>query len=240
MKSRHVVLLSIGFCCFHLFQGKAQSIHFKNPNPDFVKNFNDSANRIQVLNPDSGSLLEHQYAYLLRFYPRLLFKRIEIKFVKSRHPVKIQARFNSWFKAPELRQYRVLYSKNTGSTMDSVLLDNLNFNAQLGFAANQISTIEDLSTGGFFNFLYWYFRTWTKKGRKKIYRNSEYRSIEMGLGYQVIAFNSQFFEALEIDNWQSSKGYSTYTKHHRNLPMKTALIQNLMADLPVYMMNNYK
>ena len=40
----------------------------------------------------------------------------------------------------------------TKTTLDSVLLNNLSFNAQLGLIANQVSVIEDMSTGGFFNF----------------------------------------------------------------------------------------
>lgn len=124
--------------------------------------------------------------------------------------------------------------------MDSVLLNNLSFNSQLGFISIQLSFIEDLSTGGFFNFLYWYARNWSKKGRRKLYHNAEHRSLELGIGYQLYDYNTEFFQNLQIDNWQSTKGYSTYMHHYRNLPMKPALILNLISDLPVYMSNSYK
>ncbi len=230
------------FICFFLwaFSGFSQHIYFKHPERDFVTTFTDSNYRVAIVNPDSNSILEHQYAYLLKFYPNLLLKTIRVKFVNSKHPFKIKPKFSSIFKAPIQREYRVFYSKTTHSTMDSVLLNNLSFNSQLGCISIQLSLIEDLSTGGFFNFLYWYARNWSKKGRRKLYHDAEHRSLELGLGYQLYDYNTEFFHRLQIDNWQSTKGYSTYMHHYRNLPMKPALILNLIGDLPVYMSNSYK
>ncbi len=230
------------FFCFLAWalSGFSQHIYLKHPEPDFVKSFSDPKYRVAIVNPDSSSILEHQYAYLLKFYPNLLLKTIKVKFVNSKHPFKIKPKFSSIFKAPLQREYRVYYGKSTNSTMDSVLLNNLSFNSQLGFISVQLSTIEDLSTGGFFNFLYWYARNWSKKGRRKIYHDAEHRSLELGMGYQLYDYNTEFFQRLQIDNWQSTKGYSTYMHHYRNLPMKPALILNLISDLPVYMSNAYK
>jgi hypothetical protein len=234
--NRMVLFLAFGF----LSNLHAQSIYLKHPGMAFVKSFSDPKHRIAIVNPDTNTILEHQYSYLLNFYPTMLLKNITVKFVPSKHPVKIKPRFSSIFKAPLQREYRVFYSKTTNSSMDSVLLNNLSFNSQLGFISIQMSAIEDLSTGGFFNFLYWYARNWSKKGRRKLYHDAEHRSLELGLGYQLYDYNTEFFRRLQIENWQSTKGYSTYMHHYRNLPMKPALILNLISDLPVYMSNSFK
>ncbi len=234
-----IVILTVYLCLFFKPAG-AQNIYLKHPEAAHVKTFKDSAERVFIKNHDSISLLEHQYAYLLRFYPNLLLDEIRVQFVNSRHPFKIKPQFSSIFKAPAQREYRVYYSKTTHSTMDSVLINNLSFTSQLGLVSIQLSTIEDLSTGGFFNFLYWYARNWSKKGRRKIYHNAEHRSIELGMGYYLYDYNTEFFRRLQIDNWQSTRGYTTYMNHYRNLPMKPALILNLISDLPVYMTKNFK
>lgn len=229
------------FCFLALaLNGLSQHIYLKHPGPDFVKSFSDSNHRVSIVNPDSNSILEHQYAYLLKFYPKLLLNTIKVKFVNSKHSFKIKPQFSSIFKSPAQREYRVYYSKTTHSTMDSVLINNLSFTSQLGLVSIQLSLIEDLSTGGFFNFLYWYARNWSKKGRRRLYHNAEHRSIELGMGYFLFDYNTEFFSRLQIDNWQSTKGYATYMNHYRNLPMKPALISNLISDLPVYMTNSYR
>jgi hypothetical protein len=240
MRSHCVIGLFLFFGLGLITKGFAQHIYLKHPEKDFVKSFSNPNYRVAIMNPDSNAILEHQYAYLLRFYPNLLLKNITVKFIKSKHPVKVNPRFSSIFKAPGQREYKVFYSKTTSSTMDSVLLNNLNFNSQLGLISIQLSMIEDLSTGGFFNFLYWYARNWSKKGRRKIYHDAEHQSLELGLGYQLYDYNTEFFRRLQIENWQNTKGYSTYMNHYRNLPMKPALILNLISDLPVYMSNSYK
>lgn len=196
--------------------------------------------RIRLSGPDSNALLLQQYAYLIRFYPNMLFKSIDIRFVNSAHPARVKPRFFSMFKVPEERRYRVYYSRYAGSGMDSVLLANLSFNAQLGFISIQTSSIEELSAGGFFNYLYWYFRSLSPKGRKKIYRRAEYRSLEVGLGYQLLQYSSEFRERTQIENWQSTAGYQSFFRNYRNLPGTPAILLNYIQDLPVYMTNGFK
>lgn len=170
----------------------------------------------------------------------MLYKSIEIRFVNSAHPAKVKPRFFSMFKVPEERRYRVYYSRHSASTMDSVLLSTLGFNAQLGFISNQTSCIEELSAGGFFNYLYWYLRSFSRAGRKKIYRRAEYRSLEVGLGYQVLQYNAEFRKRTQIENWQSTKGYTGFFKEYRNLPSPSPLILNYIQDLPVYTQNRFR
>ncbi|HQQ93711.1 MAG TPA: hypothetical protein PLQ93_04085 [Bacteroidia bacterium] len=222
------------------FYLNAQHIYYKHPDSSIVSRFSDSTGRLRFCGGDSNVILVKQMAYLLKFYPHMLLKRIDLKYKKSSSTIRVKPTFRSVFKAPEQRVYKMILSKGTGSTLDSVLIHNLGFNAQLGLLSVQLSQIEDLSAGGFFNFLYWGGRQFSHKGLRKIYRDAELKSLELGMGYQLLAYNTEFLERLKIENWQSTKGYRYYMEHYRNFLMKPAMIENFLGDLPVYMSHSYK
>jgi hypothetical protein len=215
-----------------------QHIYYKNPGVKIISQFEDSAKR--VLNTGSDTILKHQINYVLKFYPKMLVKNILVEFNTSSKTVNTKPKFSSIFKLPEQRVYKISFSNQTKTALDSILIDNLSFNAQLGLIANQISTIEDLSTGGFFNFIAWYFKHLTHKGSKKLLTESELKTLEVGLGYQLLAYNKECDEKLVIDNWTSTKGYTNYMKHYRNRAMKPQKILNLIGDMPVYVSKTYK
>ncbi|MBL7932383.1 MAG: hypothetical protein JNL60_10795 [Bacteroidia bacterium] len=217
---------------------KAQHIYYKNPDAKTIRVFKDSAKRI--LNLDTGNLLAKQFNYVLKFYPEMRVKNIIVEFKPSSKTVHTKPKFGAIFKLPEQRVYKITLSRGTKTTLDSILIDNLSFNSQLGLIANQVSIIEDLSTGGFFNFISWYVKHLTHKGSKKILTEAEQKTLEVGLGYQLLSYNRECEEKLKIDNWTSTKGYTNYMRHYRNRAMKPQLIVNLMNDMPVYVSKTYK
>ena len=148
--------------------------------------------------------------------------------------------FSSIFKSPVQRVYKITFSKGTNSTLDSVVLENLTFNSQIGLIAHQISIIEDMSTGGFFNFVAFYFKNLTHAGIKRIYLDAEEKTIEVGLGYQLLDLNKENLENLKIENWTDTKGYTNYMRHYKNRPMKPSRVINFINDMPVYVAHPYK
>ncbi|PBQ31454.1 hypothetical protein CNR22_06650 [Sphingobacteriaceae bacterium] len=234
---KRVVILLVFF--FFLSQeNHAQFLYYKSPDSQTVSQFRDSANRVN--NIDSNSLLRKQFNYVLKFYPKMRVKTIQVKYTKSSTIAVTKPKFGSIFKLPHQRSYTIYFSKQTKTTMDSVLLNNLSFNAQLGMIANQVSVIEDMATGGFFNFIGWYFKHLGRKGKKEILQEAEQKTLEVGLGYQLLAYNKECEEKLQISNWQSTKGYGNYFKHYRNMALRPQKVSNFMTDLPVYVSNNYK
>jgi len=215
-----------------------QHIYYKKLSPTIVQQFVDSTGRVTIYKKDS--LLYHQISYVLRFYPNMLLENIIINKKPTKHIANTRPTFFSIFKMPGRRSYKITFSEFTNSTMDSVLLNNLDFNAQIGLIANQISLIEDLSTGGFFNFVSFYFKKMSANGNNRLVRISEDKTLEVGLGYQLLSLNEECIEKLKIEKWQSVIGYSTYIKYYRNRPMKLDLLQDFINDLPVYVQQNYK
>lgn len=219
-------------------KSQAQYLYYKSPDPNTIRTFRDSANR--VINLDSNGILKKQFNYILKFYPKMLVKTMRVEFNRKKDVTKVKPKFSSIFKMPLQREYTIYFSKGTKSTLDSVLLENLSFNAQLGLIAEQVSIIEDLSTGGFFNFIGWYFKHLTHKGMKRIRADAELRTLELGLGYQLLALNKELEEKLKIENWMDTRGYANYMHHYKNRTMKAQIILNFMNDLPVYRSHVFK
>ena len=234
-KRVYMVLVPI---LFLWVKSNAQHMYYKNPDAQTINQFTDSANRVSNL--DSNSLLRKQFNYILKFYPKMRVKNIFVKYTKSSTIVKVKPKFASIFKMPGQRVYTVYFSMQTKTTLDSVLLNNLSFNAQLGLIANQVSVIEDLSTGGFFNFIGYFFKQFTRNGKNAIKSEAELKTLEVGLGYQLLALNKETEEKLQIRNWLTTKGYSNYFKHYRDRSMKPQKVINFMNDLPVYVSHSYK
>jgi hypothetical protein len=189
---------------------------------------------------ERGALIQRQFAYVIKFYPKMLVMNIRVDYRKSKWIVKTRPTFKSVFKEPGRRLYKVSFSNNTNSTLDSVLINNLTFNSQLGMIANQMSIIDDLSTGGFFNMIAYFLRSLTHSGRNKIYHEAQLTTLEAGLGYQLLSYNEEKKEKLKIENWNSTVGYSNYIGHNRRQAMSPAQISDFINDLPVYVQHQYK
>ncbi|MEO6306065.1 MAG: hypothetical protein ABIP51_23155 [Bacteroidia bacterium] len=231
------------FILFLLFLAKSassQNIYYKIVNDSVLKDFKDTANKIIITGADSSLNFKNKFAYALKFFPQIEFQNIKIKFRNSSKVVKIKPSFGSIFKAPKQRSYKIYYSNLTKTTLDSILLKNLSLNAQIGMIAVQVSRIEDFRTGGFFDFVGWYFKQLSTKAKNKINYDDELHAIEAGLGYQLLSFSKETEEKLKIEKWQSVKGYSNYVKHNKNRSMNTEIISNFVNDQPIYHAQQYK
>jgi hypothetical protein len=232
------------FSCFlaWLFTGPvaAQHRYYKHPDSTIVRQFKDSLNRTVLLSADSGGALLSQFNYVLGFYPKMLVGKIEVEFKSSIAIAQVRPQFSSIFKAPKDRIYKITFSRSTQSTLDSVMIHKLSYNAQLGLIAMQVSHIEDFSTGGLFNFLGWYIKRLSRRARNRMDADAELRTLEVGLGYQLLALNQENAEKLKIDNWQNTRGYASYVKYTRNRAMKPDMISNFISDLPIYITQQYK
>ena len=218
----------------------AQHQYNKNPDSNLVRQFKDTLQRTVLVKGDSSDLLVSQFNYVLRFYPKMLVKNIRVDFTDAYRIVKTRPKFSSIFKAPADRIYKITFSNSTQSTLDSATIKNLSFNSQLGLIANQISIIEDLSTGGFFDFVGWYLKKMSHKARNRMDAEIELKTLEVGLGYQLLSLNKENEKKLQIDNWQNTKGFDSYAKYTRNRAMKPDKVANFISDLPIYVTQQYQ
>lgn len=234
------LLIVLYFILITLTKINAQHLYYKEADSSSVLPFSDSLNRVALSTADSNSILKKQFDYILKFFPTMLVKTIHVQFKETIAIARAKPKFSSILKAPDQREYNITFSKSTRSTLDSVMISNLSFNAQVGLIAKQVAQVEDMSTGGFMDFVAWYFRQLSRKGRNKIAAAAEKKMLEIGLGYQLLALNIETTEKLNIDNWKSVKGYGSYVKYTKNASMKPYLISDFINDFPVYVSQTFK
>ncbi|MDI1356249.1 MAG: hypothetical protein PSX36_15135 [bacterium] len=236
----HKSLLIFAISLLLISQVSAQGLYYKNPGREIVGQLNDSAKRVVFRSTLKDTILVHQFNYVLKFYPHMLAKNIIVDFKRSSNVVRTRPYFFSIFKTPAQRVYHITFSNSTKSTLDSVVIGNLSFNSQLGLIGSQMGLIDDMSTGGFFNFLSFYFKSHSAKGKNQLHNAAEERTLDVGLGYQLLSYNEECINKLQIDNWMSTIGYANYIKYYRNRPMKPEKVQNFIGDLPVYITHSYR
>jgi hypothetical protein len=168
------------------------------------------------------------------------YDKIDVIFTPSRRISKAKPTFLCLFQSPEKRKYKVYFSTKSKSALDSVTLKHLDLNAQVGLIARQVSHIEDLSTSGFFDILFWHFRQLSKKAKNRREKAIEQKVLEVGLGHQLLALRKVNDERLQIERWTDARAYSYYFKHYRKRYMDQETIINFINDLPVYAQHQFK
>ena len=217
----------------------AQHQYYKTVSADITAQFIDTTKRILFKVPDSTNTYAPIFNYVLRFYPTMLFKNVKIYFLPSQKITKIKPTFSSIFKAPQNRTYKLYFSTISNTTLDSVLLKNLSYNAKVGLVAREVSHVQDLSTTHFFGFIAWYFKHTSRKAINKAEYDAELKTLEAGLGYQLLNLANETNFKLRIEKWKSPVGYSNYVTKYGGRYMLPETISNFISDMPIYVSNQY-
>jgi len=232
-------LLIIAFCLVLSGQSVAQHIYYKKISIDSLKQFKDTSSRLVFVKKDSTLNFENHFNYILRFFPTMEYRKISVILKRGKRVARIKPTFMCYFLAPKNRHYKMYFSTDCKSTLDSVILKNLQLNSQLGLIARQMGYVWDLSTDGFFDILGWHFKQMARKSRKKLEHENELKVLENGCGYQMIALSKDEEEKLKIQNWTNPRAYTHYVRHYKNEFMSPGGILNFIKDMPVYVSHKY-
>ncbi len=238
MKWAYLAVIII--CVSNLNSLISQNIYHKHLDSLVIRQFADTTNNIAFKNKDSLMDFTNYFKYVLRFFPKMKYQNIEVIFKPSQHVSKVKPTFKCFFQSPDKRRYKIYFSNKCNSTLDSIILNNLDVNSQVGLIALQVGNIEDLSTDGFFDLLAWRFKQLSRKAKKKLAYENELRLLEFGLGYQILSLSKDVEEKLRIENWKNAKAYTKYVKSDKNKFMPQSTISNFIRDMPVYASHPYK
>jgi hypothetical protein len=152
-------------------------------------------------NKQMDSTFKQQISGALLFYPELRNIKIKFKIKKATSP--LAARPSVWaiFQKPKNRQYIVIISNQTKGFLEPILLKNLSFNAQVGVLGHEVSHILEFNqkkSGFFIKLLFWQL---SKKKMDIFENNTDRRTIEHGLGYQLLAWSTEVRQNLKIKEW---------------------------------------
>lgn len=238
-----VLLSTIITCLLCYTPVMAQHIYYKHVDKEILNQFVDTANKVVFVkkySKDSVEDLSKHFTYMLRFFHDMEFEKITVVFKPSQRVARIKPTFKCLFQSPKKRKYKIIFSTRSNATLDSVLINTLHTNEQLGLIARQLGYIQDLSTDGFFDLVGWHFKQLARKPRKRLEHENELKVLELGCGYQMLALSRAEDQKLKIENWHNARAYTKYVKHYRNEFMSPAGILNFIKDMPVYVTHKYK
>jgi hypothetical protein len=188
-----------------------------------------------LINKQIPADFKAQISGALLFYPEL--QGIKIKFRIKNVLSPLAARPSIWavFQKPKNRTYIVTISKKTLPFLEPILLKNLSFNAQVGVLGHEVSHIAEYNqkrSGFFIKLLFWQL---SKKRLDVFENNTDRRTIEHNLGYQLLAWSTEVRQKLKIKQWN---GANTEGVVERERYMSPQTIEQVMSRLEQYFPRN--
>jgi hypothetical protein len=194
---KNIIVLHLIFLAF-LPRIYAQISPQKEVTPAFITAyFNDSL----LNNKQIDSIFKPQISGALMFYPELKNIKIKFKIKKAITPLSARPRVWATFQKPKNRKYLIVISSASISKLEPILLKNLSFNAQVGVLGHEISHIADFNQRKGLYFVKLLFMQFSKKAMDIFENNTDKRTIEHGLGYQLLAWSTEVRQNLKIKEW---------------------------------------
>ncbi len=194
---KNIVILYLLFLTFSP-QIYAQVLPQKEVTPAFITaHFNDSL----LNNKQIDSIFKPQISGALMFYPELKNIKIKFKIKKAITPLSARPRVWATFQKPKNRKYLIVISSASISKLEPILLKNLSFNAQVGVLGHEISHVADFNQRKGLYFVKLLFMQFSKKAMDIFENNTDKRTIEHGLGYQLLAWSTEVRQNLKIKEW---------------------------------------
>lgn len=132
---------------------------------------------------------EIQTLQALSFFPELKHIHIEFKVEETTTPLASRPTLWSVFRKPEKRHYIITISSKSKGIMDSILLGNLNYNAQVGVLSHELSHVADYHKMNFWKFIRLAFGLLSTSFMNKFEYNTDQICIDHGAGYQLLAWS---------------------------------------------------
>jgi hypothetical protein len=177
---------------------------------------------------------ETQALLALSFFPEL--KNTQIDFIVEETMTPLASRPTLWsvFKRAKNRHYMITISNKSKGIMDSILLGNLNYNAQVGVLAHELSHVADYHTMNFWQFVRLAFGLLSTSYMNKFEYNTDQICIDHGAGYQLLAWskNTNQFITPEIIEKYFGKEFLTTERY-----MFPKTIEQKISIHPLYQNN---
>jgi hypothetical protein len=194
---KNIKVLTFIFLAFST-QIRAQVLPQKEITPAFIgTHFTDSL----LLHKQMDSTFKQQIIGALLFYPALRNINIKFKIKKAITPLSARPRVWATFQKPKNRKYLIVISSASIGKLEPILLKNLSFNAQVGVLGHEISHIADFNERKGLYFIKLLFMQFSRKAMDIFENNTDRRTIEHGLGYQLLAWSTEVRQNLKIKQW---------------------------------------
>lgn len=166
----------------------------------------------------------------LSFYPELKDVKIKIRVKNKLAPLAARPTIWSLFLKPSKRKYIITISNTTIKFLNPILLKNLGFNSQIGVLGHELAHISEYNSKKGIFFIGLALKHLSKKQMDTFEYNTDKRSIEHGLGYQLLCWSKEVRDKLTLNQW----GGANSPKGKRERYMNPETIIKTMKELVIY------
>ena len=183
--------------------------------------------------------IEKQALLALSFYPELKDTKIIFRLKKRNTPLTSRPRITSVFRGKKRRAYVITISTQSKDYLSPILFSKLPYNAQVGVLGHEIGHIIYYKEKSSFQLIGLSFKLFNSDFVDSFEFNTDQRTIEHGLGYQLLDWSIFVRKALGVIEW---KGASEDLQAG-NLPeakqryMNPPTIKNQIQNLELYNSN---
>ena len=168
----------------------------------------------------------------LSYYPELADIKIRFKYRKKGAP--FAARPRAWdtiFKGRKKRTYLILVRSVPTQHFSSFHVTKVPFNAMVGVFGHELAHISDFQERGLFGMMNVMFGNLSRKYLDEFEYNTDQRTIDHGLGFQLLEWNTQGFGDLQSRDVLPSHVEKMVRNERYMYP---ATIRSIMASMDMY------
>jgi hypothetical protein len=178
---------------------------------------------------------EKQALHALSYYPELKNVKIQFRVKKKNSPLMVRPTLgSSIFSSAKKRTY-IIFISSSSAHMDSVLIEHLPLNAQVGVIGHELAHVSFFIGKGRWGMLRVAFGNLSGKYLNKIEFETDWSTINHGLGWQLLTWGDFVRDKLKMEKW---KGVDEYiygkAKTPRSRYMNPETMRAVMEDSPLY------
>jgi len=225
---KSVFLLTVFACGYSQAKATVKEFH-----PDSLTNENVlDLKRNFGNNKSLPKGFEKQTLIALSFFPELKDVKIIFRVENKTTPLSTRPSVTGMLRSAKKRTYIISISKKSISFLDTILLDRLNYNAQIGVLGHELSHVSDFINKGFGRMCRLAVGHLSKKYIDRFEFNTDRICIDHGLGYQLLAWSKNVRENLKSSSWLGAATLPPDAASERYMNPKT--IQLILATHPRY------
>lgn len=204
-----VYLLCFSICTVNgqIPQNRCRSSH-ENHSP---QNFSEI-----LADKEVPSVIEHQVAAALSYYPELKNVPIIFRFARQTPPLTSRPKILHVFKKSGKRTYVVTISNKTKQSIIPILFNNLETKAQIGVLGHELAHIAHYETMNSLELLALPFNLLSAKYVDRFELETDQSCIDHGLGEYLMDWSSLVREKLEVDQWMGYRNTFDKKKGRRH------------------------
>lgn len=236
VKLRLVIAFAFAAC---LSQAQTKNLYYKSLTDSIVQTFKSDSSGIEIKETDPLYKYKAYFDYVHLMHSKVEYKKLIISSGKSKKLADVKTKGFAAIASSENRVYTIRFSTKAPSLIDTITFEKLSTDAKIAFISKQFSMVHEYGTCGFFEVIGMHFKKRSKSSAKELNKDNNLRSIEAGLGHQMIAYTLEVFDKIQEENWKDKKAFKKYYNHYTKDIMSYDEIKTYMSDYPVYM-QSYK